>query len=88
MGRVRSSSIFPQAHLLCATSYHKLLVLMQKTQPFSAVLLGVIPMNKGRELLMRPKSAENVLSRDLSDSTDGTHCCLFHSILSQLTEEL
>lgn len=57
MCRVRRSSLFPHAHLLCAASYHTLLMLMQKTQSFSAVLLGIAPMNKGRELLMRPKSA-------------------------------
>lgn len=87
MCRVRSTFIFLHAHLPCAASYHKLLVRMQKTQPFSAALFGITPMDRGRELLMRPKSAENVLSRDLSDSTDGTDCCLFQSILSQLTEE-
>lgn len=57
MCRVRSSSLFPHAHLLCASSYHKLLMLMQKIESFSAVLFGIAPMNKGRELLMRPKSA-------------------------------
>lgn len=57
MCRVRSSSIFPYVHLLCATSYYKLLVLMHKTQSFFGVLFGITPMNKGRELLMRPNSA-------------------------------
>lgn len=57
MCRVRSSSVFPHAHLLCAASYHKLLMLMPKTESLFAVLFGTTPMNKGRELLMRPKSA-------------------------------